>query len=244
MNKIILTTTFFFLCLLTFSQKILYDKNIEYVEHEYYSIYFSKNYKLPMATEYLLTKKMVEDGENDIERLNYFKKDRKLKSESYSHSDYTNSGYDRGHLVPARDLKFNNIAYNSTFLTSNICPQLKELNRYEWKYLEEKVRDLTLKKDSLLIFTGCVIKNKMENRLYIPFAFWKIIYKDRNVIAYILFNDKNNVGYEYCLTTVDYIEEITGFDFLYWLDDNIENRIENKIKKRILEWNRLKLNML
>jgi len=39
-------------------------------------------------------------------------------------SDYWNSGYDRGHLVPAGDIKSSQEALNQTFILSNVSPQV------------------------------------------------------------------------------------------------------------------------
>lgn len=207
------------------------ELNGQLIIHNYYNLYFSENYKQSLWVSYLLTTKMVKDGDNDIERLTYFKKDNLLNLESNSHSDYNNSGYDRGHLAPARDFKFNEIAYRETFLTSNISPQTKELNRYEWKYLEEYIRDITIKNDSILIITGPIFSDKKIGKLSIPIAFWKIIYKNEQVVSYLLYNSSEQIDFECCLTTVDLIEKLTNIDFLSWLDDEIENKIESEINK-------------
>jgi endonuclease G len=39
-------------------------------------------------------------------------------------SDYKGSGYDRGHMVPAADAKLTDNSYNSTFILTNIAPQV------------------------------------------------------------------------------------------------------------------------
>ena len=39
-------------------------------------------------------------------------------------SDYRNSGYDRGHMIPAADAKLSVASYNSTFILTNVAPQV------------------------------------------------------------------------------------------------------------------------
>lgn len=70
-------------------------------------------------------------------------------------SDYFKSGYDRGHLTPAGDVKFSQEAMDETFLLSNICPQVGNgFNRHYWARLEKFARDLTLDYDDVYICSG------------------------------------------------------------------------------------------
>jgi DNA/RNA endonuclease G (NUC1) len=59
-----------------------------------------------------------------------------------SHSDYTHSGYDRGHMAPNGD--FNDIYENAvmTFFIANIWPQTPDVNRVEWLKYENETRRL------------------------------------------------------------------------------------------------------
>ena len=43
-------------------------------------------------------------------------------------NDYYNSSYDRGHMCPAGDYKWDQLAMTQTFLFTNICPQNHGLN--------------------------------------------------------------------------------------------------------------------
>ena len=76
--------------------------------------------------------------------------------------DYTRSGYDRGHLAPAGDMKWSAKAMRESFYLSNICPQKPKLNRGIWKDLEEQCRLWALDNGSLLIVTGPVITGDMK----------------------------------------------------------------------------------
>ena len=51
-------------------------------------------------------------------------------------NDYYNSRYDRGHMCPAGDNKWDQLAMTQSFLFTNICPQNHGLNKYEWNDLE------------------------------------------------------------------------------------------------------------
>ncbi len=58
------------------------------------------------------------------------------------HRDYTNSGYDRGHMAPNAD--FNDTYGNAlmTFFIANIWPQTPDVNRIQWLETENETRRL------------------------------------------------------------------------------------------------------
>ena len=65
----------------------------------------------------------------NAKRTNAFKKDPHIVGSSASAVDYRKSGYDRGHLAPAGDMKWDVQAMKESFYYSNISPQLPQLNR-------------------------------------------------------------------------------------------------------------------
>ena len=76
----------------------------------------------------------------NIERSNNFKEDYSVSTGSAKPSDYKYSGYDRGHLAPAGDMKSSYTAMSESFYMSNISPQNPSFNRGGWKKLESLVR--------------------------------------------------------------------------------------------------------
>lgn len=54
--------------------------------------------------------------------------------------DYMQSGYDRGHMCPAGDNKWDVEAMGQSFLFSNICPQNHNLNIGDWNGMEQQCR--------------------------------------------------------------------------------------------------------
>mmetsp|Transcript_2938 Transcript_2938/g.4771 ORF Transcript_2938/g.4771 Transcript_2938/m.4771 type:complete len:396 (-) Transcript_2938:16-1203(-) len=67
-------------------------------------------------------------------------------------SHYQGSGYDRGHMAPAAD--FHDIA--STFVLTNVCPQVPTLNRKLWNRLEHWVRLVAAREEgcTTMVVTG------------------------------------------------------------------------------------------
>lgn len=73
--------------------------------------------------------------------------------------EFTDSKYDRGHMVPAADFaSAGSVLWRDTFVMSNISPQMPSLNKGFWARFENWIRDLVLTKafDEILVFTGPV----------------------------------------------------------------------------------------
>lgn len=86
------------------------------------------------------------DPENqvaNVSRLDSFRADMRIPDQFQSElSDYSGSGFDRGHLVPSADRRETAVQNSETFLLSNMSPQEPKFNRQIWRILEEKVREL------------------------------------------------------------------------------------------------------
>ena len=107
--------------------------------------------------------------------------------------DFTRSGMDRGHLIPASDLKYSQEAMNQTFLLTNIVAQNSNQNRGVWANLEAAVRELASRRGELFVITGPVFTptaRKIGNGVWVPYALFKVIVdKNRNeMTAFIIPN--------------------------------------------------------
>jgi hypothetical protein len=74
-----------------------------------------------------------EDINGTAERRDNFREDPLISSGSAELDDYRGSGYDRGHLVPAADMKLDQASMDTSFYLSNISPQLPGFNRDIWR---------------------------------------------------------------------------------------------------------------
>ncbi len=71
--------------------------------------------------------------------------------------DYNYSGYDRGHMAPAGDMKWDKRANAESFYMTNIVPQVKALNTGAWKKLEEKCRQWAQYYGNIYIVCGPIL---------------------------------------------------------------------------------------
>jgi len=151
--------------------------------------------------------------------------------------DYSYSGYDRGHMAPAGDMKWSKEAMLSSFTLANICPQVKSLNTGAWKRLEEKCRVWAKADSAIYIVCGPVLNDSIreyigDTRVAVPKRFFKVILSPYSSpargIGFIMPNDKVPGGMQACAVSIDEIEHITGHDFFSELPDSIEDLIEQQ----------------
>lgn len=204
------------------------------VKHNFFTLSYSEAHEQAEWVAYELSKSDL--SRNNFKRP-YFIEDKKVKTKSADWRNYKNSGFDRGHLVPAGDRKMSVEAYNETFFTSNISPQDRDFNSGIWNRLEQKVRYWADKYDGVYVVTGGVLKGNMktigDEDVSVPNEFYKIVVdvSDNNykAIAFVIPNKPSSQSfYEYAVS-IDEIETKTGIDFFPNLPDSIENNLEQMV---------------
>ena len=171
-----------------------------------------------------------------VERMGEFMPDSGAKG-CPSPQDYAGSGMDRGHLVPAADLKWSDDAMRQSFLLTNVCPMHKALNEGGWAKLEEKVREWTLRDSVLLVFTGPVVSagdtTLSSGRVTVPSAYYKVIMapcvRPMRAIAFIYPNGHSGGRLQQYAVSIDEVEHRTGLDFFPFLPDRDQHQIESPV---------------
>lgn len=183
----------------------------------------------------------------EISRINNFHPDESLPYEyQVISSDYSNSGYDRGHMCPAADNKDSYENMRNSFLLTNICPQNRNLNAGDWQNLEIQCRDWVMRYGDLYIVCGPIfnqvtyntIGKKDRMKIAIPDVFFKVVLymgESHKCLGFIYSNEATNHPIRYYCKSVDEVEEITGIDFYPLLPDEIENVIESECNPN--SWN-------
>jgi endonuclease G len=213
------------------------------VHHTYYSLSYIERNEQPEWTAYIMDRKML--NVPNLERYKHFAPDYQVSTRSAFHRDYNNSGFTRGHLVPAGDMAFDTIAMRESFYMSNMSPQLRAFNNGIWKELEENIRDWTYKAEQLYIITGPIFNGVRktigrENKIAVPNAFFKVLMDYKNpehkAIAFIIPHEMSDRRLEEFMVTIDQVEILTGIDFFNDLiNDAEEEKLESQIDKT--KWN-------
>lgn len=156
------------------------------------------------------------------------------------YQDYTGSGYTRGHHAPNYLIgsRYGYQAQKQTFLMTNISPQLAQFNSKIWQRLEEVSADYFSKwYPEFWVITGPIFDASPQwmkgAKIAIPTAFYKIFIRPAATgvtptsLAMIMPQTApENGNLLHYVTTIDEVEARTGIDFLWQLDDPIENQVE------------------
>lgn len=210
------------------------------ISHTYYTISYSESDKQAEWAAYYLTPASIGGSQK---RASKFMPDPLLK-EPVKPNYYTKTGYDRGHLCPAADMKLNGVSMTESFYMSNMSPQVPSFNRGIWSKLEDKVRDWAIQKNGVYVVTGPLLNKScgtIAGAISVPCSFYKIIFKQTphgaEAIAFILSNAGSNLPLKQFVVTIDYLETLTGIDFFASLSDAEEEKFESVVLTNNWQWN-------
>jgi endonuclease G len=211
------------------------------INHTYYSLSYSDANRQAEWVFYNLTPEQINGTQA---RTDDFRADALVKNNPVKSTDYTGSGYDRGHLCPAADMSLNLTSMSETFYMSNMTPQNPSFNRGIWSTLEDKVRSWAIEKNGVYVATGPILNNNCgaisNGTITVPCSFYKIVYKDTGAdkiaVAFILNNQGSTANLKTFVCNIDQIETLTGIDFFSALPDDVENKLESSIYTSNWSW--------
>lgn len=200
------------------------------VFHDYYALSYVEQYEQAEWVAYQLKRKYTV---TDFKRP-FFITDPKVKTQSADWRNYKRSGYDKGHLCAAGDMKFSKHAFDDTFYTSNISPQIHDFNDGVWSRLEQKARYWAVKYDGLYVVTGGVLKPGLKTigheKVAVPDYFYKIFLNTAGgkykMVAFLVPHHASEKPLYEFVVSVDTVEKLTGINFFPKLDDSLENTLE------------------
>ena len=204
-------------------------------QHSAYSLVYNHKHMQAKWVAYNLTYGNTVGG---AERSSKFSIDPSISPRTAVTSDYTKTGYDRGHLAPAGDMKFSVQAMSESFYMSNVSPQLPGFNRGIWKKLEEQFRSWAPSSHPVFVVTGPVLTDPISShigqtcRISIPQRFYKIMLDTASpmrAIAFVLPNNSSTQPLSSFAMSIDEAERITGMDFFPKLNDPQEAKIEKTL---------------
>jgi endonuclease G len=210
------------------------------LSHTYFSLSYSNRDKQAEWVAYYLTPASINGPQK---RSSKFLAD-PLLSNPVGPGSYAKSGYDRGHLCPAADMKLNNTSMTESFYMTNISPQAPSFNRGIWSKLENKVRDWALQKNGLYVVTGPLLNKScgsVNQKITVPCAFYKMVFKQTKngveAIAFLIPNAGSTQPLKQFVVSIDYIEALTGIDFFTNLPDSEEEKFESRVLTNNWQWN-------
>jgi len=130
---------------------------------------YTVNYNDSLQTPNWVSYRVTDDDRGRYPRVGFWS-----PLGTLSQSEYTNSGFDRGHMAPAGNFSHDSLMMHESFSMHNICPQTSYINRKLWRYLEGYERTLAKRRGCLYIVVYANDPKKI-GKLYVPESLTKVI---------------------------------------------------------------------
>lgn len=166
-------------------------------------------------------------------------------------TDYSGSGYDRGHMCPSADRTKTVADNDATFLMTNMIPQAPTNNQQMWANLETYCRTLANSGNELYIISGGYGNSGFiaNGHVAIPTTTWKVIMvlpQGTNDVSRVTTSTRliaisapnnNSVGSDWRAfrVSVDQVEALTGYDFFSNVQTSIQAVIESTVDNQLIE---------
>lgn len=206
------------------------------IQHYAYTVSYNTRTLTANWVAYELTADET-DGPWSRKGLNFFP-DPFCNERQANHNDYRNSGYSRGHLAPAGDMKWDSIAMLECFYFTNCIPQDASLNTGKWNQLEEQTRRWARQYGKVYVICGPLYFNDEPlrigfNGVAVPDACFKALLTPKDngysAIAFIMRNGGEERPVAECVYTVDELELILSMDLFFNLPNEQEEAIESAV---------------
>ena len=218
--------------------------------------YYSVSYNRDRGMSNWVSWHVVPTDLGSISRQDDFRANSNLPAGWYQvqNTSYGSSGFDRGHMCPSADRTSSIEANSSTFLMTNMIPQAPRNNQITWAGLEDYCRTLVQAGNELYIISGSYgeggtttsggLATTIDNgRITVPANVWKVVVVIANgandlsrvtsstrVISVIMPNNDNITNdWKSYRTSVDFIEQETGYDILSKVSVATQNTIEARV---------------
>ena len=191
-----------------------------------FAVMYSGVSRTPLWSAEHLDRKRLQQAK-EIDREDSFHEESKLPTSARaSLSDYSGSGYDRGHLAPNADMANRSQQYDS-FSLANVAPQSPRNNRYTWRNIESATRYLTQQYGEVYTVTGVAFTGKktkrLADRVLVPSHFFKAVYIPATNQAGVYYAP-NDESERIDIISIDQLAAETGIDVLPMLDSQTKKQ--------------------
>ncbi|MDD2640597.1 MAG: DNA/RNA non-specific endonuclease [Arcobacteraceae bacterium] len=168
------------------------------IDKQVYKICYSYKYKGALAVWYELDGNLV--NKNNLEKRPNFYSEKNIPMKYRSKSaDYTNSGFDRGHLASDANFDYDEKVQIKTYTMANIVPQYPTLNRNIWIKAEKYERLIANKLGNAAVINLVDYSQSQtqigKNNITVPNTFYKIILNEKAQFEKCFkYENKNNIN--------------------------------------------------
>ena len=205
-----------------------YADDEDIVVHLGYTASYNHTTLIPNWVAWELT---TEEANGKEEGQYSFSRDPDVAFPKASREDYSNSGWDKGHMAPKADMKWSLRAIEESCYFTNICPQDHEMNSQAWRKIEELTRRLARRHGAVYVVCGPIVG---EGRLgtigragvQVPDAFFKALAvatpDGYRTVGFLVDNSPQDGSPRRYAVPVDSVESVIGRDLFPSLPEEVE----------------------
>lgn len=163
-----------------------------------------------------------------------FSRDPDVKPPKASREDYAHSGWDKGHMAPRADMRWNQKALEESFYFTNVCPQNHTMNAGAWRKIEEMCRRWATYYERVYIVCGPIFKEHRfgtigEAGVQVPDAFFKAVAVEvegkLKTLGFLVDNDEQNYSPKHYAVSVDSVEKVIGRNLFPKCPEEVEKEV-------------------
>lgn len=205
-----------------------YAAEEDIVRHLGYTASYNHTTLLPNWVAWELT---AEESRGSYEQGRQFSRDPDVAFPKASREDYSNSGWDKGHMAPHADMKWSLQALTESDYFTNICPQNKEMNAQAWRKIEELTRRLARRYGAVYVVCGPMMGMGHYGTIgkagvQVPDAFFKALAvsttEGYRTVGFLMENNRQEGSPRSYAVTVDSVEAVIVRDLFPSIPEDAE----------------------
>ena len=205
-----------------------YASDEDIVVHTGYTASYNHQTLVPNWVAWELTD---EEAAGTNEGQYSFSRDPDVKYPKAQREDYSNSGWDKGHMAPRADMKWSCQAMEESYYFTNICPQDHEMNSQAWRKIEELTRRMARRYGAVMVVCGPVFDSSEHRHIgpacvHVPDRFFKALAINTadgwQTVAVLVDNNRQDGSPRRYAVAVDDVEATIGRDLFPTLPEEAE----------------------
>ena len=192
----------------------VYSENEDIIRHLGYTASYNHGTLCPDWVAWELTK---EEAGASMGGQYSFSRDPDVRFPKASREDYSNTGWDKGHMAPRADMRWSHKALEESYYFTNICPQDHSMNAGAWRRIEELTRSLAKRYGSVCVVCGPIYTTYSHGTIgpanvMVPDRFFKALAVSTEngvkTVGFIVENNPQQKSPQHYAVTVDSVESV------------------------------------
>ena len=194
-----------------------------------------------LVSDWVAWELTADEANGRLEQQRNFSRDPEVRFPKASREDYSNSGYDKGHMAPHADMKWSHRAMTESDYFTNICPQNRSMNAGAWNKIEQLTRRLARRYGSVYVVTGPIFTSDPPRHIgqacvHVPDRFFKALAVNIDgqfhTVAFLVDNTPQDRSPRHYALSVDEVEALISRNLFPQLPEESENNYNWKIWDR------------